>query len=125
MQPYLALQGAFDLALNTESLEQRCGVLIEDEVRCQLWEGRGLHKVPRPFVSVRLINNDLPHLGSEEVAERPQYQINVLMYQPWSAHLVGALLHVVPECREKVQIGLQFLCGGSNAEGPHDTAHTF
>ena len=31
------------------------------------------------------------------------------MHEAWSAHLTGALLYAVPERREKVEIGLQFL----------------
>src|SRR5438874_93411 len=94
------------------------------EVGGQLWECRRLDKRLRAFVRLRCINNHLLHLGREEVTERPQDEINVLMHEAWSAHLTCALLHVMPERREKMEISLQFLQRDASAEGPHDTTHT-
>ncbi len=121
LEPHAPPQRLVDLLLDPCRLEDGRGLLPELDAGGQLRHER-LGKAQTLLIGGERVDEELVHIGREEVAHHAESQVHLLVEKGGRAGGLEAALHLAPQPGEKLNV--RFKLGGVLALGdrPHDEA---
>jgi hypothetical protein len=121
LQPDLAFERPVYLDLDAVAVEDGVVPLVELDDPGEVRHHRG-DELLHPVVLGARVDDQLGHIGGEEVAHRAQQEIQIVVDDRRAASPFGAADHFVPQLDEELHVALELALGDPVGHGAHDEA---